>query len=337
MPDQHRQRCIAVLGPGRCGTSTIARGLISLDIAFGHRLKPAARKNPRGFFEDLDLLDINYRAHEALGLRRNGASVGWITQESWEQADLDPLVERAARLIRQRFGSAAIWGCKIGGMMRILPFWERVFAETGQDVAYVLAIRHPASVARSRAKLDPHRAIQEKSDLEFAAQILPFFAEMTRHPNIVVDYDRVMDDPDGEMRRIADYFELPITPSVETGLRAYAGEFVNAGFRHNQVDDQRGPVSLLTWRLYRALLTLAHDQVVSADAEIAEMRREFAAMAPALALIDRLEGRLRGKWPSLGSMFLAATSHLPTRTTLRDTVALAGALKRSQPRHETRA
>jgi hypothetical protein len=310
--------------------------LISLGIAFGHRLKPAARKNPRGFFEDLDLLDINYRTHEALGLRRNGASVGWIAQETWERADLQPLADRAGQLIQRRFGDKPLWGCKVGGMMRILPFWDRVFAQANQDVAYVLAIRHPASVARSRAKLDPHRAIQEKSDLEFAAQILPFFADMARRPFVVVDYDRVMDDPGRQMRRLAERLSLPVTAGVEAGIRAYAGEFVSAGLRHNQVDDQPGPVSPLAWRLYRALLTLAHDETSSTDADIPQLRAEFAAMSPALALIDRLEGQLRGKWPSLGSMFLAATSHLPTRVTLRDTVALASASRTSRPRRETR-
>jgi hypothetical protein len=336
LPDQ-QQRCVVVLGPGRCGTSTIARGLISLGIAFGHRLKPAARKNPRGFFEDLDLLDINYRAHAALGLRRNGASVGWIAPETWERTDLRPLADRAAQLIQRRFGDVPLWGCKIGGMMRILPFWERAFARAGQDVAYVLAIRHPASVARSRAKLDPHRAIQEKSDLEFAAQILPFFADMAQRPFVVVDYDQVMEDPARQMRRLADRLSLPVTTGVEAGIRAYASEFVSAGLRHNQADDQPGSVSPLTWRLYRVLLTLAHDQSASADAEILQLRAEFEAMSPALALIDRLEGQLRGRWPSLGSMFLAATSHLPTRTTLRDAAALAGASKPSRQRHETRA
>jgi hypothetical protein len=311
--------------------------VISLGIAFGNRLKPAARKNPRGFFEDIDLLNINYQAHETLGLRRNGASVGWVAQETWDRADLRPLTDRAAQLIQRRFGDKPIWGCKIGGMMRILPFWERVLAQAGQDVTYVLAIRHPASVARSRAKLDPHRAIQEKSDLEFAAQILPFFADMARRPFVVVDYDRVMDDPARQMRRLADRLSVPVTASVEAGIRAYAGEFVSAGLRHNQADDQPGPVSPLTWRLYRALLTLAHDQVASVDADILQLRAEFAAMSPALALIDHLEGQLRGRWPSLGSMFLAATSHLPTRTTLRDAAALAGPPKQSRQRHETHA
>lgn len=311
--------------------------MISLGIAFGHRLKPAVRKNPRGFFEDLDLLDINYRAHEALGLRRNGASVGWIAQETWERADLQPLADRAGQLIQRRFGDKPLWGCKVGGMMRILPFWERVFAQANQDVAYVLAIRHPASVARSRAKLDPHRAIQEKSDLEFAAQILPFFADMTRRPFVVVDYDRVMDDPGRQMRRLAERLSLPVTAGMEAGIRAYAGEFVSAGLRHNQVGDQPGSVSSLTWRLYRALLALAHDQSSSTDTDIPQLRAEFAAMSPALALIDRLEGQLRGRWPSLGSMLLAATSHLPTRVTLRDIVALTGASRPSRPRHETRA
>src|SRR5919108_4266927 len=118
-PFGERQRAIVVLGPGRCGTSTLARGLIALGIAFGDRLKPAMRKNPRGFFEDLDLLDINYRAHAALKLRRNGSSVGWIPDEAWQAPDLAPLRERAQRLIRQRFQDCPVWGFKVGGVMRI--------------------------------------------------------------------------------------------------------------------------------------------------------------------------------------------------------------------------
>src|SRR5262245_38060724 len=147
MSSGQRQRAIVVLGPGRCGTSTLARGLIALGIAFGDRLKPAMRKNPRGFFEDLDLLDINYRAHARLKLRRNGSSIRWISEEAWRDADLEPLREEAKALIQSRFGRFHVWGFKVGGVMRILPFWRQVLNELGQDVSYVLAIRHPASVA----------------------------------------------------------------------------------------------------------------------------------------------------------------------------------------------
>ncbi len=314
-----RQRAIIVLGPGRCGTSTLARGLIALGVDFGRRLKPAARKNPRGFFEDLDLLSVNYEAHARLGLRRNGSSVSWIPDETWNTADLGSLRAQARQLILQRFGGAPLWGCKIGGMMRILPFWRQVFEAAGQDVAYVLAIRHPASVARSRAKLDPYRAIREKSDLEFAAQILPFAAEMTRRPTLVVDYDQVIADPRRQLRRVASRLGLPVTAAVDAGISTYAGDFVSAGLRHSAAGESGETTVPLTWRLYQRLRALAVDEAGIDDLpvrrDLADLTAEFKAMAPMLRLVDELEDRLRRRGPSLRSLFLAAYSHLPTPAT----------------------
>ena len=315
-----KQRAIVVLGPGRCGTSTLARGLIALGIAFGDRLKPAMRKNPRGFFEDLDLLDINYRAHARLNLRRNGSSVGWISEQTWQDADLAPLREDAKQLIRRRFGAFPVWGFKVGGVMRILPFWEQVLAELDQDVSYVLAIRHPSSVAKSRQKLDPRRGIQEKSDLEFAAQILPFAELMRQRPYIVVDYDRLMTAPAAELRRIAHHLHLPISQETARGIDRYAAEFVSVGFRHDQAADQAGDgINPLTWSLYRRLLDLARDASAPGDPDVAldlaQLTLRFQAMSTTLALIDNLEGELRRRGPTLRGMLMAAWKHLPTSAT----------------------
>jgi hypothetical protein len=309
-----RQRAIVVLGPGRCGTSTLARGLIALGLEFGNRLKPAARKNPRGFFEDLDLLRVNYEAHARLGLRRNGSSVGWLAETAWRAADLVPLEHRARQVIRRRFSAAPLWGCKIGGMMRILPFWERIFTAADQDVAYVLAIRHPASVARSRAKLDPYRAIPEKSDLEFAAQILPYAALMAQRPCAVVDYDQIIADPAGQMQRIARQLYVPVNEQVRTGIARYAAEFVSASFRRSE---PAGTTHPLTWRLYQALLSAAQDEtdIATILPELTALRAEFQSLSPVLRLVDELEDRLRRRGPTLRAMFLTACSHLPTAAT----------------------
>ena len=324
-----RQRAVVVLGPGRCGTSTIARGLIALGIDFGDRLKPAARKNPRGFFEDLDLLSVNYEAHARLGLRRNGSSVSWIHDDMWRQAELAPLQAQARQVIRRRFGGRPIWGCKIGGMMRILPFWRQVFEAEDQDVAYVLAIRDPASVARSRAKLDPTRAIREKSDLEFAAQILPFGAELGRRPTLVVDYDQVIADPRRQLRRIAGLMRLPVSDAVAAGIETYAGDFVSADLRHSHGAEQTNATLPLTGRLYRLLQALAVDDAAAGDPavrqDLADLTAEFKAMTPMLRLVDELEDRLRGRGPSLRSLFLTAYSHLPTPATFSGMFAPASA------------
>lgn len=322
-----RQRAVVVLGPGRCGTSTLARGLIALGIEFGDRLKPAMRKNPRGFFEDLDLLDINYRAHARLRLRRNGSSIGPIPDQAWRNAELATLREEAKRLIRRRFGRHPVWGFKVGGVMRILPFWEQVLAELDQDVCYVLAIRHPASVARSRQKLDPRRGLQEKSDLEFAAQILPFSELMIRRPYIVVDYDRLIAAPAGELRRIAHGLRLPLSTDSDSAIGRYAHEFVSVGFRHDQAPDQAGGgINPLTWILYRRLLDLARDAARPDDPDVrldlTQLAQRFQAMSSTLALVDELEGELRRRGPTLRAMALAAWKHLPTAATLSDLRAL---------------
>jgi hypothetical protein len=318
-----RQRAIVVLGPGRCGTSTLARGLITLGVAFGDRLKPAMRKNPRGFFEDLDLLHVNYRAHARLRLRRNGSSIGWIADQAWRDADLAPLRKEAKHLISRRFGGSPVWGFKVGGVMRILPFWEQVLAELDQDVSYVLAIRHPASVAKSRQKLDPRRGLQEKSDLEFAAQILPFSELMTRRPYVVVDYDRLIAAPANELQRIARHLQLPVSSEALRAIDRYAAEFVSVGFRHDQAAERNGDgINPLTWSLYRRLLDLASDASAPADPDIAldlaQLALRFKAMSTTLALVDELEGELRRRGPSLRGLAMAAWKHLPTAATLAD-------------------
>lgn len=329
-PFSEKQRAIVVLGPGRCGTSTLARGLISLGIAFGDRLKPAMRKNPRGFFEDTDLLDINYRAHTALKLRRNGSSIRWIPDDAWQDGRLETLREEAKQLIGRRFGAHPVWGFKVGGVMRILPFWQRVLAELDQEVAYVLAIRHPASVAQSRRKLDPRRGLQEKSDLEFAAQILPFADLMARRPYVVVDYDRLIAAPGAEMRRVAYDLSLPLSRKSAAAVDRYAAEFVSSGYRHSQAEAGDG-INPLTWSLYRRLLDLASGAASPGHADVtldlAQLAHRFKSMSTTLALVDDLEGELRRRGPTLRAMALAAWKHLPTATTLAD---LRGLL-RSRP------
>ncbi len=52
---------IIVLGPGRSGTSTIARLLhTNLGIKMGDRFREPDASNPKGFFEDLDFRDLNH-------------------------------------------------------------------------------------------------------------------------------------------------------------------------------------------------------------------------------------------------------------------------------------
>ena len=54
---------IIVLGPGRSGTSTVARILHNnLGVSMGRRFRSPDDANPQGYFEDLDFRDLNHTA-----------------------------------------------------------------------------------------------------------------------------------------------------------------------------------------------------------------------------------------------------------------------------------
>lgn len=52
---------ICVVGPGRCGTSTVARWFFELGVFMGYDFVPGNESNPSGHFEDVDFRNLNQR------------------------------------------------------------------------------------------------------------------------------------------------------------------------------------------------------------------------------------------------------------------------------------
>jgi hypothetical protein len=296
-----RQRTIFVVGAGRSGTSAITRGIQALGVHLGDRLKAATGKNPTGFFEDRDLLDIAKRVRGRLGLRSESASL--LDAGAWQAAKLDALQAETVETIQRRFGGVAIWGFKYAQTLRMLPFWEGVFQAAQLDPSFVVAARNPLSVAQSRAKLDPLRGRQEKSDLEWLVNVVPYFRDLARHPFVVVDYDLLMADPVGQLERIAELLELPLDDAIRANIRAYAESFLSEGRRHTRFGledlDEDAQINPLTRDAYRWLYRLASDEVEPDSAALWEdwsrIEAALAAMAPVLRYVDRLEQELRSR------------------------------------------
>lgn len=295
------QRAVVVLGPGRSGTSALTRAVAALGVDLGSNLKQGTSKNARGFFEDLDILELNYELHEAFGLRRNGSSVRLVTPDDWKRIDTTPYRDRLAAIVDERFRESQCWGFKCGGVIRMLPFWEETLESLGQSVYYVFAVRNPLDVAGSRRKLDYLRGIREKCDLEWLTQVVPYFRSVLGKPSAVVDYDRILEDPDRELRRVARVLEIEVTESVEQGIAEYASEFLSRDLRHNRSsfeDFADDPETNPTTRDgYQWLLRFASDAIDSGSAEWsqdwARIEQEVETMAPLLRHVDFLEDEVR--------------------------------------------
>jgi hypothetical protein len=304
---------IVIVGVGRSGTSAITRGVQALGVELGPRLRPGGGKNPTGFFEDEVLLAINKRLKRLLHIR--GDSVRLIDAAEWRAPAVHALQQEAVETVRQRFGPYPLWGYKYARTLRLLPFWRAVFQALPLDVRYVVALRNPLSVARSRAKLDPRRGVQEHSDLEWLVNVVPYFRDLRDRPTVVVDYDLVLADPAAQLRRIAAALALPVTPPIDASIQAYAGEFLRPGMRHSVFNDgdleRDDRINALTREAYRCLRRLATDECGGGDPHLMEqwsrIEQQVAALAPVLRYIDRVRADLRrAQWNPFGPLQAAA-------------------------------
>ena len=289
----NKKRLIVVLGMHRSGTSAITRGLQVLGVGLGDRLMPPVEgNNDKGFFEDIDLNALNVEILQALGS-------DWHYLSPLEASDVTELRNkryffRAVQLLRQKVGDIPTFGFKDPRVAKLLPFWKDVFVHCQFDVGYVLAVRHPLSVVKSLAKRDGLDS--EKSYMLWLGHVLISLSNTEGHKRVLVDYDRLMQTPERELERIAEYLELVIDSKE---LQCYKSEFLDEGLRHTVYDLNdlilENTCPPLVREIYTDLLDIAADKRrlddVALQNHIALWINEFERLKSNLRLVDRLSGQ----------------------------------------------
>jgi len=292
--DSPGQRAVLVLGAGRSGTSIVARAVQAIGVDLGSDFKPPSRKNPTGFFEDAGLLRLSKKLRRALGLRPD--SLRLLDRSVWTSPKIMPFYNEFAAAIGDRFANAPIWGFKYARTMRLLPFWERLFETMNIAPSYVMPIRNPLSVARSRAKLDSHRGTQENSDLEWLANVVPYFDRVQNGRLAVVDYDRLMESPVAQLQRLTAKLQLPPSDERAREIQRFAQEFLKPGLQHTRFSigdlENAAKINILVRRAYRWLDCLASDELSPADDKLwkdwATLQADVFTLGPILARLDVL-------------------------------------------------
>jgi len=290
---------VTILGVGRSGTSTITRGMQAVGVDLGNNLRPGSGKNPTGFFEDNDFLVISRRLKRTLAVRAD--SVRLIEESEYDRPDVKQIEDDAVAMIKRRFGDSPIWGYKYARTSRFWPFFERVFERCGVEARYVFAVRNPLSVARSRFRLEPQRGTQEKSDLEWLINVVPYFERARGKTCVFVDYDRVMASPAAELERMARGLGLPVDDKVHREIAIYRDQYLKPGIRHSRFEledlDRDPKLNVLARDAFRWLFKLSTDQIAFDDEAMwADWRRiasRIEDLRPVLRHCDRIEAELR--------------------------------------------
>lgn len=294
-----RQRAILVLGAGRSGTSIVTRAVQAIGVDLGDDFKPPSRKNPTGFFEDAALLKLSKRLRRTLGLRPD--SLRLLDESVWTSPQVMPFYDEFAATINERFGHTTIWGFKYARTMRLLPFWVRLLDKMDISPSYVMPIRNPLSVARSRARLDADRGHQQHSDLEWLANVVPYFSLLRGKKMAVIDYDVLMEHPVAQLERVAARLELPQTDSTRQEILFFANKFLKRGLQHTRfsIDDLKSEanINVLVRDAYCWLDQLASDEIQADSEELwqewEKLNAAVSALGPILARMDTLNRELR--------------------------------------------
>jgi hypothetical protein len=226
MSELNNKKLIVVLGMHRCGTSAVTRALTVMGVSLGDKLMPALEgNNAKGFWEDIDVNLLNEEMLKSIGSDWN--HVAPLSASDLVLLRSSGYLLRAVELLRLKMDSVAVFGLKNPRLAKLFPFWKEIFAHCALDVRYVLAIRHPLSVARSLARRDGLES--EQSHLLWLGHMIGSLSGTDGNPPVVVDYDRLIQFPDKEITRLANALDLPVDAAE---LYQYGTEFITPDLRH---------------------------------------------------------------------------------------------------------
>lgn len=220
-----KKRLIVVLGMHRSGTSTIARGLLALGATFSDDLLPPAFDNPKGFWEDREIVQLNDSILAELHSKYDCIAPCHFVETL---PMISALKRRAYNLLKQKMAKTSLYALKDPRMARLLPFWQSVFQQLDLKVSYVIAARNPLCIADSLKKRNQFEPM--KSYLLWLDHTVHSLFYTKGKNRIVVHYDQLVDKPVEQLRRIAKHIFLS-TPQPEA-LQLYLDNFLDASLRH---------------------------------------------------------------------------------------------------------
>jgi hypothetical protein len=289
-----RPDLVVVLGMHRAGTSALARGLKALGVELGDRMMaPSATENPTGYWEDLDIYELNVSMMKALG--RDWHSLRITTSNDVEFLRRSGYMLRASELLRSKTQHTRTFGFKDPRLAVLLPFWKEVFAARLAEVAYVIAVRNPLSVTRSLATRNAMAS--EKSYYLWLEHMLASLELHAGSRHVLMDYDCLMAAPREQLQRVADALGMEID---QAEVAQYESEFLDSSLRHTEytvADLELDPACpSLVADVYRELQALAqHPGCLETEhlaSKLTGWRRDLHTLQPALQFADGLLERL---------------------------------------------
>ncbi|WP_315918685.1 glycosyltransferase [Vibrio fluvialis] len=217
---------VVVLGMHRSGTSALTKALQVLGVSLSENLMPGGEFNPKGHWEDLDVVSINDRL-----LLEYGAI--W-SSPTWVEVDFNSqlvalLLDEAVDLIKRRTNEFNLWGFKDPRTSRLLSFWQEAFKVAQVQAKYVYALRNPLDIARSLARRDGFS--HKHSFLLWLMHTLPNLSLLADESVEFITFSALLTNPHDVIERLSK--QLGFSVVDEDNCKEFIDEFIDPSLSHS--------------------------------------------------------------------------------------------------------
>lgn len=280
------KQLILVIGVHRSGTSLLTKALETMGVSLGNNFIPTTTYNEKGFWEDSDFHQLNLEMLSAFNDRIRCTLS--ITKKEADWLCKNGFFEQATQLLLTKLPLAQPLGIKDPRFSVLLPFWKRVFTACSVTTSFVIALRHPLSVAASQERFETQR--REQSLWTWISYLLSCLEESKGHRRIIVDYDALLKNPSGHVIKMARTFQLNINPAL---LDSYEHHFLDVSLRHFDKHQSQG-VQHHFWQrfageMYETLFSVAQGErsFEEINTLFEEWKKKFGMMRPLLELEEK--------------------------------------------------
>jgi hypothetical protein len=193
-----------VFGPGRSGTSLCTEILIRSGVYAGDQLLSGDRLNPRGYFEDKRLLEINKKLMADYGVEIF-MTMPWRWNVTQTYA---AYIEKAEGLLKDYSTKADLIVFKDPRLALLLPLWQDAATRCGLSTRNVLCVRDIGDVLASGIDLRDDRWIGPRIELMVFYRILESMLSC-RANAYILHYRQWWRDRVNVYNSLADYIGIP--------------------------------------------------------------------------------------------------------------------------------
>lgn len=156
---ENKRKCIVVLGMHRSGTSAIAGFLASSGVFFGNNLLEPQEDNPKGFFENKSILQINENILKILGSKWDDVN---DLPNDWHKREEISIFKINIKEIIKNDLNKDVFGLKDPRVSILLPLYLEVFSEMEVEPLFLII---------KRKKIEIFKSLEKRNDFSYQKTI----------------------------------------------------------------------------------------------------------------------------------------------------------------------